>query len=47
MVSDIDIDRAEAAKKRAQDRFKDKKMDKARSRTAIAKAENRLRVSGR
>ena len=47
LVSDIDIDRAEAAKKRAQDRLKDKKMDKARSRTAIAKAKNRLRVSGR
>ena len=47
LVSDIDIDRAEAGKKRAQDRLKDKKMDKARSRTAIAKAENRLRISGR
>ena len=46
LVSDIDIDRAEAAKKRAQDRLKDKKMDKARSRTAIAKAEHRLRASG-
>jgi len=46
-VSDIDKDRAESARKRAQDRFKDKKMDKARSRTAIAKAENRLRVLGR
>jgi len=47
LVSDIDKDRAESARKRAQDRLKDKKMDKARSRTAIAKAKNRLRVSGR
>jgi len=47
LVSDIDVDRAEAAKKRAQDRLKDKKMDKARSRTAIAKAENRLKISHR
>ena len=46
-VSDIDKNRAESARKRAQDRLKDKKMDKARSRTAIAKAENRLRVFGR
>ena len=45
--SDIDIDRGEAAKKRAQDRLKDKKMDKARSRAAIAKAKNRLKVSAR
>jgi F-type H+-transporting ATPase subunit epsilon len=47
LVSDIDKNRAESARKRAQDRLKDKKMDKARSRTAIAKAKNRLRVSGR
>ena len=44
LVSDIDVDRAEAAKKRAQDRLNDKNMDKARSRTAIAKAKNRLKV---
>ena len=47
LVSDIDVDRAEAAKKRAQDRLNDKNMDKARSRTAIAKAKNRLKVSRR
>jgi len=47
LVSDIDVDRAEAAKKRAQDRLNDKNMDKARSRTAIAKAKNRLKVSHR
>ena len=47
LVSDIDVDRAEAAKKRAQDRLNDKNMDKVRSRTAIAKAENRLKVSHR
>ena len=44
LVSDIDVDRAEAAKKRAQDRLNDKNMDKARSRTAIAKAKNRLKI---
>jgi len=47
LVSDIDVDRAEAAKKRAQDRLNDKNMDKTRSRTAIAKAKNRLKVSHR
>ena len=47
LVSDIDVDRAEESKKRAQDRLNDKNMDKARSRTAIAKAENRLKVSHR
>jgi len=46
-VSDIDKDRAEAAKKRAQDRLKDKEMDGTRTRSAIAKAENRLKVSTR
>ncbi len=47
LVSDIDVDRAEAAKKRAQDRLNDKNMDKVRSRTAIAKSKNRLKVSKR
>ena len=47
LVLDIDVDRAEAAKKRAQDRLNDKNMDKVRSRTAIAKAKNRLKVSHR
>ena len=47
LVSDIDVNRADAAKKRAQDRLNDHNMDKARSRTAIAKSENRLKVSKR
>ena len=47
LVSDIDVDRAEAAKKRARDHLNDKNMDKARSRTAITKAKNRLKVSHR
>jgi len=47
LASDIDVDRAETAKERAQNRLHDKNMDKARSRTAIAKAENRLKVSRR
>jgi F-type H+-transporting ATPase subunit epsilon len=47
LVSDIDVNRAEAAKKRAQDRLNDKNMNKARSRIAIAKAKNRLKVSKR
>ena len=46
-VSDIDVDRAEAAKKRAQDRLNDKNMDRARSHTSIARANNRLKVSRR
>ena len=46
-VSDIDVDRAEAAKKRAQDRLNDKNMDRARSRTSIARENNRLKVSRR
>ena len=46
-VSDIDKERAEAARKRAQERMKDKKIDRTRARTAIAKAENRLKVFNR
>lgn len=45
LVSNIDVERAKKSMKRAQDRLKDKNMNKGRSRTAIAKAENRLRVS--
>jgi F-type H+-transporting ATPase subunit epsilon len=45
LVSNIDIERAKKSMKRAQDRLKDKNMNKVRSRTAIAKAKNRLRVS--
>ena len=46
-ISDIDKDRAESARKRAQERMKDKEVDRTRSRMAIAKAENRLKVLNR
>ena len=47
LVTDIDVNRAESAIKRAQDRLNNKAMDKIRTRTAIAKAKNRLKVSKR
>ena len=47
LVTDIDVNRAESAIKRAQDRLNNKAMDKMRTRTAIAKATNRLKVSKR
>ena len=47
LVTDIDVNRAESARKRAQDRLNNKEMDKMRTRTAIAKANNRLKVSKR
>ena len=47
LVTDIDVNRAESARKRAQDRLNNKEMDKVRTRTAIAKAKNRLKVSKR
>ena len=46
-ISDIDKDRAESARKRAQERMKDKEVDHTRARSAIAKAENRLKVFNR
>ena len=46
-ISDIDKDRAESAKQRAQDRMKDKEMDSARNRASMARARNRLKISGR
>ena len=46
-ISDIDKDRAESARKRAQERMKDREVDRTRARTAIAKAENRLKVFNR
>ena len=46
-ISDIDKDRAEAARQRAQVRMKDKEIDRTRARTAIAKAEHRLKVFNR
>ena len=47
LVTDIDVNRAESARKRAQDRLNNKEMDKVRTCTAIAKAKNRLKVSKR
>ena len=47
LVTDIDVNRAESARKRAQDRLNNKEMDKMRTRIAIAKAKNRLKVSKR
>ena len=46
-ISDIDKDRAESARKRAQERLQNKEMDRARTQTAIAKAKNRLKVFNR
>ena len=46
-VSDIDINRAETAKKRALDRLSNNKMDQVRLHTSIARAENRIKVSRR
>ena len=46
-VSAIDKNRAEAARQRAQERLQNKEMDRARTQTAIAKAENRLKVFNR
>ena len=46
-ISDIDKNRAEAARQRAQERLQNKEMDRARTQTAIAKAENRLKVFNR
>ena len=47
LVTDIDVNRAESAIKRAQDRLNNKAMDKMRTQTAITKATNRLKVSKR
>jgi len=47
LVTDIDVNRAESARKRAQDKLNNNEMDKVRTRTAIAKANNRLKVSKR
>ena len=46
-ISDIDKDRAESARQRAQERLQNKEMDRARTQTAIAKAKNRLKVFNR
>ena len=46
-ISDIDKDRAETSRQRAQERLQNKEMDRARTQTAIAKAKNRLKVFNR
>ena len=46
-VSNIDINRAETAKKRALDRLSNNKMDQVRLHTSIARADNRIKVSRR
>lgn len=46
-VYNIDINRAETAKKRALDRLSNNKMDQVRLHTSIARAENRIKVSSR
>ena len=46
-VSDIDKDRAEAAMKRAKDRFKNNETDLKRAKTAIDRARNRLKIRSR
>lgn len=46
-VDNIDVERAKAAKKRAEERLEadDKKIDKERARKALERAENRIRLS--
>ena len=46
-ISDIDKDRAESTRQRAQERLQNKEMDRSRTQTAIAKAKNRLKVFNR
>jgi F-type H+-transporting ATPase subunit epsilon len=47
LVDEIDVERAEAAKQRARERLaaKDKSIDKERARKALARAENRIKLS--
>ena len=46
-VSEIDIKRAENARERAQNRLHDRQMDQTRAKTAIVRANNRLKISNR
>ena len=46
-VSDIDVDRAEAAMKRAKDRLQDNETDLKRAKDSIARARNRLKITER
>lgn len=43
---EIDVDRAEAAKKRAKKRMSDSKMDRTRAEAALKRAINRLKLAG-
>ena len=44
-ISDISIERAKAAKLRAEERLIDKKMDKTRALISLARAKNRLKIA--
>ncbi len=46
-VSDIDIDRAEVALKRAKEQLNDNEADLARAKASIARARNRLKITSR
>ena len=46
-VSDIDIDRAEVALKRAKEQLNDNEADLARAKASIARARNRLKITDR
>ena len=46
MAEDIDVSRAQAARDRAEERMRDGQMDAARAKIALARALNRLRISG-
>jgi F-type H+-transporting ATPase subunit epsilon len=46
-VSDIDVDRAEAAMKRAKGRLQDNETDLKRAKDSIARARNRLKITDR
>ena len=46
-ITDIDKERAEAAMKRVQEKLKDNEVDLTRSRAAIDRARNRLKITSR
>ena len=46
-VSDIDVDRAEVALKRAKEQLNDNEADLARAKASIARARNRLKITDR
>src|SRR5699024_3342322 len=47
LINEIDVERAEAARERARQRLtsEDKSIDRERARKALARAENRIRIS--